>query len=63
MKDMRSSWVTFAVYTLNNNKQVVAAASGRSHLGMMVRHYLAAPNTFQAFTNIASGIAELRNGT
>ncbi len=59
MKDMRSSWVTFAVYTLNNNKQVVAEASDRADLGTMERHYLAAPNTHATFNDVADGIAKL----
>jgi integrase len=63
MKDLRSSWVTFAVNTLNLEKDVVAKANGRSDIGTMERHYLAAPDTYQAFNNIASGIAGLRNGS
>jgi integrase len=59
MKDLRSSWVTYAVNTLNIKKEVVAKANGRSDIGVMVRHYLAAPDTHQAFNSIASGIAEL----
>ena len=63
MKDMRSSWVRFAVNTLNINKQVVAAANGRSDIGTMERHYLASPDTHEAYNSIASGIAELGNGS
>ena len=63
MKELRSSWVTFAVNTLNIDKQIVAAANGRSDIGTMERHYLASPDTHEAFNNIANGIAELRNGS
>jgi integrase len=59
MKDLRSSWATFAVNTLNISKQVVAAASGRADIGTMERHYLAVPDTYEAFNNIANGIAKL----
>jgi hypothetical protein len=60
MKDMRSSWVTFAVNTLNINKEVVAKANGRSDLGTMQRHCFAAPDTYETFNNIASGITKPR---
>ena len=63
MKDLRSSWVTFAINTLNINKQVVAAASGRADIGTMERHYLAAPDTYAAFNSIANGIARLGDGS
>jgi hypothetical protein len=61
MKDMRSSWVTFAVYTLNNNTQVVAEASDRAGLGTMERHYLAAPNTHTTSNEVPDGITNLRD--
>ncbi len=63
MKNSRSSWVTFAVNALNINRQIVAIANGCPDIGTVVRHYLAAPNTFQAFNNIASGIAKLGDGS
>ena len=63
MNDLRFSWVTFAVNTLNISKQVVAVASGRADIGTMQRHYLAAPDTYEAYNSIASGIAELGNGS
>ena len=63
MKDLRSSQVTFAVYTLIINKQVEAIAIGRSDIGTMERHYLTAPETAEAFNDVANGIAKLGDGS
>jgi hypothetical protein len=51
MKNLRSSWVTFSVSTLNINKQIVAIANGRSDIGT------------DAFNDIANGIAKLGDGS
>ena len=61
MKDLRSSWVTYAVNTLNFSREIVARANGRADLTTMERHYLAAPNTHATFNDIADGIASLRD--
>jgi hypothetical protein len=63
MKNLRSSWVTFSVSTLNINNQDVAEASDRAALGTMERHYLAVPDTYEAFNSMASGIAKLGKGS
>jgi hypothetical protein len=62
-KNLRSSWVSYVVNTLNINKQIVAIANDRSDVGMMERHYLATPDTYAAFNNIANGNAKLRDGS
>lgn len=59
MKNSQSSLVTCAVDTLNINEQLVGAASSRADIGTKARHYLAAPDTSEAFNDIANGIAKL----
>ena len=63
MKDLRAAWVSYGVNTLKLEKDIIAKANGRSDVGTMDRHYLAAPDTREAFNSVASAIAKLGNGS
>jgi hypothetical protein len=63
MKDLRSGWVTFGVRNLKIEKDTIAKANGRADVGTMERHYLAAPDTREAYNSVAAGISQLRKAS